>query len=153
MTCWALCHNGIRNKRPPAATNEKALKTLIHKSDASTGTEATVFYRIKARGTDGQTFLSKVITIQTDFAEGALDIGPVPAIGHVTLRWPSTGINKLQVTVFDVTGHAVLGRQYQLKTGLNELRLTDLQSLPNGVYFVKASDGAHYRNGKLVIHN
>ncbi len=122
-------------------------------SEASTGTEATVFYRIKARGTNGQTFLSKVITIQTGFSEGALEIGPVPAIGHVTLRWPSTGIYKLQVTVFDVTGHAVLSRQYQLKTGLNELRLTNLQSLPNGVYFVKASDGASYRNGKLVIHN
>ncbi|THU30243.1 T9SS type A sorting domain-containing protein [Niastella caeni] len=119
-------------------------------SDASTGTEATVFYRIKARSTNGQTFLSKVITIQTGFSEGALDIGPVPAMEHVTLRWPSTGINKLQVTMFDVTGHAVLSRQYKLKTGLNELRLTDLQSLPNGIYFVKASDGASYRNGKLV---
>jgi hypothetical protein len=122
-------------------------------SDASAGTDATVFYRIKARSTAGQTFLSKVITIQTGFSEGALEIGPVPATGHVTLRWPSTGINKLQVTVFDVTGDAVLSRQYQLKTGLNELRLTDLQSLPNGIYFVKASDGAGYRNGKLVIHN
>lgn len=122
-------------------------------SEASTGTEATVFYRIKARGTDGQTFLSKVITIQTGFSEGALAIGPVPAIGHVTLRWPSTGINKLQVTLFDVTGHAVMSRHYQLKTGLNELQLTNLQSLPNGIYFVKASDGANYRNGKLVIHN
>jgi hypothetical protein len=122
-------------------------------SDASAGTEATVFYRIKARGIDGQFFLSKIITIKTDFSEGALDISPVPAIGHSTIRWLSTGINKLQITVFDVAGHAVLTRQYQLKTGLNELLLTNLQSLPNGTYFVKASDGASYRNGKLVIHN
>jgi hypothetical protein len=85
--------------------------------------------------------------------EGALDISPVPAIGHSTIRWSSTGINKLQITLFDVTGHAVMSRQYQLKSGLNELLLTNLQSLPNGIYFVKASDGASYRNGKLVIHN
>jgi hypothetical protein len=122
-------------------------------SDASTGTEATVFYRIKARSTDGQTFLSKVITIQTGFSESALDIGPVPATGHSTIRWSSTGNNELQITVFDVTGHAVLSRQYQLKTGLNELVLSNLQSLPNGIYFVKASDGAGYRKGTLVIYH
>lgn len=122
-------------------------------SDAFAGTEGTVFYRIKAPSTDGQTFLSKVITIQTGFVEGALDISPVPAIGHSTIRWSSTGINKLQITVFDLAGHAVLSRQYRLKTGLNELVLTNLYSLPNGIYFVKASDGASYRNGKLVIHH
>jgi hypothetical protein len=122
-------------------------------SDASAGTETTAFYRIKAPGADGQTFLSKVITIQPGPTEDALDISPVPAIGHSTIRWASTGNNKLQITLFDVTGHAVLSRQYQLKTGLNELLLTNLQSLPNGIYFVKASDGASYRNGKLVIHH
>jgi hypothetical protein len=122
-------------------------------SDASAETGGAAFYRIKARRTDGQTSLSKVITIQTGFSEGALVISPVPAIDHVTLRWPSTGINKLQVTVFNVTGHDVLCRQYQLKTGLNELLLTDLQSLPNGIYFVKASDGTTSRNGKMVIRN
>ncbi|MFL5748445.1 MAG: T9SS type A sorting domain-containing protein [Niastella sp.] len=121
-------------------------------SDASASTGAAVFYRIKARGTNGQTFLSKVITIQTEIAEGALEISPVPAIGHSTIRWSSTGISKLQITVFDITGHAVLSRQYQLKAGLNELQLTNLQSLPNGIYFVKAFDGASYRNGKLVIN-
>ncbi|WP_133055328.1 T9SS type A sorting domain-containing protein [Niastella koreensis] len=120
-------------------------------SDASAGTEATVYYRIKANGTAGQTFLSKVITIQTGFTEGALDISPVPAIGHSTISWSSTGNNKLQITVFDVAGHAVLSRQYLLKKGLNELVLTNLQSLPNGIYFVKASDGVSSRNGKLVI--
>jgi hypothetical protein len=45
----------------------------------------------------------------------------------------------------------MLSRQYQLKKGLNELLLTNLQSLPGGIYFIKASDGASYRNGKLVI--
>jgi len=55
--------------------------------------------------------------------------------------------------LFDIAGHTVLSRQYRLKPGLNELLLTNLQSLPNGIYFVKASDGASYRNGKMVIHN
>jgi hypothetical protein len=123
-------------------------------SDASAGTEAIVFYRIKAPGANEQTFLSKVVTIQTGFAEGALDISPVPAIGHSTIRWSSNGNNELHITLFDVTGHAVLSRQYRLKKGLNELLVTNLETLPNGIYFIKASDGGSYRNGKLVIqHN
>ena len=120
--------------------------------DASANIEARIYYRIKAAAAGGQSYLSKVITIQTEFEEGALAISPVPAIGHVTLKWPSTGINKLQITVFNVTGHAVLSRQYQLKAGLNELQLTNLQSLPNGIYYIKASDGFSYRNGKLVMN-
>ena len=55
--------------------------------------------------------------------------------------------------MFDVAGNAVLSRQYRLKPGLNELLLTNLQNLPNGIYFVKAFDGASYRKGKLVIRN
>ena len=121
-------------------------------SDASAGTGATVFYRIKARNTAGQSLLSKVIIIQTGFAEGALDVSPVPATGHATITWASTGNNILHITLFNVAGNAVLSRQYRLKRGLNELQLTDLQHLPNGIYFVKASDGANYRNGKMIIH-
>jgi len=122
-------------------------------SDASAGAAATGFYRIKAVNADGQNIFSKVITIQPALGEDALDLSPVPATGHCTINWSSTGINKLQITVFDVAGHAVLSRQYPLKAGLNELLLTNLQCLPNGIYFVKASDGAGYRNGKMVIHN
>jgi hypothetical protein len=122
-------------------------------SDALAGTATTVFYRIKARGTAGQVFLSKVITIQNSFTEGALDISPVPATGHVTITWVSAGNNNLHITLFNVAGNALLSRQYRLKRGLNELQLTNLQNLPNGIYFVKASDGASYRNGKMVIHN
>ena len=140
---------GIVNKKPDNG------ETGRYKfSDASAGTEATIFYRIKAQGAAGQKYFSKVITIQTVLAEGALDIGPVPATGYSTIRWSSTGNNnKLNIILFNISGKAVLNRQYQLKKGLNELRLTDLQSLPNGIYIVKASDGASYRNGKLVIHN
>jgi len=121
-------------------------------SDASAGAEVRVFYRIKAISASGHTFYSKSITIQTGLAEGSLEISPVPAAGHSTIRWSSTGTNKLQITLFNVTGHAVLSRQYQLKAGLNEL-LLNLQSLPNGIYFVKASDGVSNQNGKLVIGN
>jgi hypothetical protein len=123
-------------------------------SDASAGAAATIFYRIKAPGAAGQNFFSKVITMQPVLDEGALDISPVPAIGYTTIRWTSTGNKKLNITLFNGAGNAVLNRQYRLKTGVNELLLTNLETLPAGIYYVKASDGVSHRNGKLVIqHN
>jgi hypothetical protein len=55
-------------------------------------------------------------------------------IGHSTIRWHSTGNNNLNITLFNEAGHAVVNRQYRLKTGLNELLLTNLETLPAGIY-------------------
>jgi hypothetical protein len=120
-------------------------------SDAAVSKEATIFYRIKAQDADGQQILSKVITMQPVLDESALDIGPVPATGYTTIKWSSAGNNKLNVTLQDVAGRTVLSRQYPLKPGINELLLTNLESLPPGIYYVNASDGATNRNGKLMI--
>jgi hypothetical protein len=140
---------GIVSKKPGNGDIRK-----YNFSDASANAATTIFYRIKATGTDGQHFFSKVITIQTDLVEGTLDLSPVPAIGYATIRWSSTCNSKLNITLFNGAGKAVLSRQYLLKKGFNELLLTNLETLPAGIYFLKAFDGISYRNGKLVIqHN
>jgi type IX secretion system substrate protein len=80
-----------------------------------------------------------------------LDISPVPVKRYTMIKWSSTTNSKLTITMFDVNGRFVLCRQYQLRKGANELLLTNLEALPAGVYFIKASDGASYRNGKIRI--
>jgi hypothetical protein len=122
-------------------------------SDASPDKEGTIFYRIKALDAAGQKMFSKVITATTLLGEGALDLNPVPADGYSIIRWVSGTKSNLTVTLFNVAGHAVMSRQYQLKSGANELRLTNLEILPAGVYVIQAVDGVRYRNGKLVIHH
>jgi len=140
---------GIIGRKPGNGEISRYTFTAI-----SAAEKAVVYYRVIAEEATGQKMFSKLITLKTVSAEGTLDISPVPAIGHTTIRWSSTGNNKLNITLFDLAGHAVLNRQYRLKTGMNELLLTNLQTLPAGIYIVKASDGASYRNGKLVIkHN
>jgi hypothetical protein len=99
----------------------------------------------------GQTFVSKVITMQTVLNKDILDISPAPARKYTMIKWSSAGNSKLTVTLFDVAGRFVLCRQYQLKKGVNELLLTNLETLPGGEYFIKATDGASYRNGKLRL--
>jgi hypothetical protein len=97
--------------------------------------------------------VTNVITLQSDWAEEVLSISPMSATSYATITWSSTGNNKLNITLLDVAGHAVLSRQYPLRMGVNELLLTSLETLPAGLYFVKAFDGAHHRKGKLIIHH
>lgn len=121
-------------------------------SDALAGKTAIIYYRIKAQNASGETFFSKVITIQTVLSkEEMLDISPVPAKRYTMIKWSATANSKLTISMFDVTGRFVMCRQYQLRKGVNELLLTNLEALPAGVYFIKASDGASYRKGKLRI--
>jgi hypothetical protein len=130
---------------------EKGLTGNYSFSDAMAGKDAAIYYRIKAQDATGQTFFSKVITIQPVLSKDILDISPVPTRRYTMIKWPATGNSKLTVTLFDVDGRFVLCRQNQLRNGMNELLLTNLEALSAGIYFIKASDGASYRNGKLRI--
>lgn len=113
--------------------------------------ESAIYYQIKAQDAYGETFLSKVITIQTVLSKDILEISPVPAKRYTMIKWSSTNNSKLNVTLFDVSGRFVLCRQYPVKMGENELLLTNLEALPAGIYVIKASDGTSYRKGKLRI--
>jgi hypothetical protein len=89
---------------------------------------------------------------QVTISEEVLELSPVSANMYSTITWTSTSNSQLNITLFNAAGHAVLIRQYPLRKGVNELLLTNLETLPAGIYFIKASDGASNRNGKLAIH-
>lgn len=146
QTCSPFVTTGIAGNMPK---NEIISKYSF--SEALAGKEAVKYYRTKAQDAFGQTFLSKVNTIQTVLSKDILELSPVPARRYTMIKWSSTDNSKLNVTLFDVAGRFVLCRQYPVKKGENELLLTNLEALPAGIYFIKASDGASYRNGKLRI--
>lgn len=122
-------------------------------SDAAAGNKETRCYRIIAQDTDGQKIISKIISIQTVLQEEPLEISPVPATSYSAITWLATSNIQLDITLFNAAGHAVLSRQYPLKTGVNELLLTNLETLRAGTYMVKGFDGVHHRSGKLIIHH
>jgi hypothetical protein len=113
----------------------------------------TIWAQTRVPGvTPGVSFFSKVITIQAVLSkEDMLDISPIQVKRYTMIKWPATDNRKLTITMFDANGRFVLCRQYQLRKGENELLLTNLEAQPAGVYFIKASDGVSYRNGKLRI--
>ncbi|HWK05898.1 MAG TPA: hypothetical protein VNS58_19790 [Puia sp.] len=120
--------------------------------DASALKSSTISYRVEAQNNDGSYNFSKIVQIQTD-AAAALSISPDPASASATILWLSAGNSNVLINLVDATGHLVLSRQYQLHSGTNELQLTKLANLTNGLYFVLGYDGADCRTGKLLIHH
>ena len=120
--------------------------------DASALKNSSICYRIEAQNNDGSSNFSNIVHVQTD-AAAAFSIGPDPANASATILWLSAGNSNVLINLVDATGHLVLSQQYQLHNGTNELQLTRLANLANGLYFVLGYDGADRRTGKLLIHH
>ena len=88
---------------------------------------------------------------QPAVAAGAMTISPDPAGSATTIKWFSVGNAHVVISLFDATGHIMLRRQYQVKAGITALPLTNLATLPNGLYLVMGDDGTSSKNGKLLI--
>ena len=122
-------------------------------TDTAAGEGNTLYYQVRAQDIQGHYTLSKVIAIKAATTATALSISPHPASTTVIIRWIAAGSNPVLINLFDAAGHIVLSRRYQARSGTNELTLTKLEALPNGLYLVQAYDGIHYSNGKLLIHH
>ena len=120
--------------------------------DASALKNSTIYYRVKAQNNDGSYTFSDIVHVQTVVA-ATFSIGPDPASTSATILWSSAGNSNVLIDLVDATGHLVLRQQYQLHNGTNELQLTKLANLANGIYFVLGYDGADCRTGKLLIHH
>ena len=121
--------------------------------DSSALKSSTICYRIEAQNNDGSENFSKIVQLQTTAATTALSISPDPASASATILWLSAGNSNVLINLVDATGHVVLSGQYQLHSGTNELQLTKLANLANGLYFVVGYDGADCRTGKLLIRH
>ena len=120
--------------------------------DASALKGSSIFYRVKAQNNDSSYNFSDIVHVQTE-AAAALSISPDPASASATILWLSAGNSNVLINLVDATGHLVLSRPYQLQTGTNELQLTNLANLADGLYFVLGYEGADRRTGKLLIHH
>lgn len=74
---------------------------------------------------------------------------PVPTTGKVFMEITTTGENKKNITVSDLSGRVLFSQKYGVVDGLNKLEVTLPSSLPNGVYII--SDGKQSR--KILVRH
>jgi hypothetical protein len=121
--------------------------------DVSPYKEGTLYYRIKSLDIDKRYVYSNIMVVKTTSVTAILSISPSPANESAAIVWESVSNNNIVIYLLNAAGRVVLSRQYQVKSGTNVLSVTNLETLPNGLYFIQGHDGVNIRNGKLLIRH
>jgi hypothetical protein len=121
--------------------------------DSAADRNATMYYRVKSLDVNNRYVFSNTVAVKPNAAADLLLINPSPAGRSAAIQWEAAGNSHVVICLLDVAGHVVLSRQYPLKKGANVLPVTNLETLPNGLYFIQGYDGINYKNGKLLIHH
>jgi hypothetical protein len=122
-------------------------------TDVSPYKDGTMFYRIKSLDINKRFVFSNMIVVKTTAVTAILSVSPSPASKSAAIQWESASNSNIIIYLLDVAGHVVMNRQYQVKKGTNILSVANLETLPNGLYFIQGYDGVNYRNGKLLIRH
>ncbi|RYD87421.1 MAG: T9SS type A sorting domain-containing protein, partial [Sphingobacteriales bacterium] len=113
-------------------------------------TNDTYFYRVKQVDRNGRFSHSSVIRIArgSDYPVNALSAFPNPFNDGLTLRLrkPAAVATQWQVSLLDAGGHRLLRKEVEVGLGQTEVRLSGLDAIPAGTYFlqVAGTDGARY---------
>lgn len=109
------------------------------------------FYRIAAMRKTGQPVLSDVISVRLENRQPSITLKPNPASHTATISMFSKTENKATLRILDNTGKIVMTIQAKIFKGNNNILLSDLSSLSNGVYNVQILSDDEWYNTKLVI--
>ncbi|MBL7825780.1 MAG: T9SS type A sorting domain-containing protein [Saprospiraceae bacterium] len=121
---------------------------------ASSNTQCYTF-RVNRSGTpyrtDGSTDgPEETIEIPVIFENAGFGLFPNPAMSQVTVEVPVEQESDVTVSIIDPSGKVALQQNSTLVKGENQL-VFDLNSLPNGVYFVQVRNGEIAKTRKLVV--
>lgn len=134
----------------PVKANEQ--RRFTYNDDISEIYKGVIFYRLLIKGSHAKNMMSDVIRINVTTNErSTILIKPNPASHRATIELPSTLESNALIRVMSHTGKVVITLSQKLTKGVNQITLTDLQHLPNGVYTVQVQTEGFLYNEKLVI--
>jgi Secretion system C-terminal sorting domain len=90
------------------------------------------------------------IEIPVAFENAGFGLYPNPASNLLTVEVPMENESDVTVTIFDPAGKTAIQQNRVLGKGDNQMTF-DLNSLPNGVYFVQVRNGEIAKTRKLVV--
>jgi len=121
---------------------------------AFSGTQCYTFIARRSASpyrTDGTTDgPEEVLEIPVVFENAGFGIFPNPAFSLVTIEVPMQNEADVQVSVMDPAGKVALQQNARMSKGDNQMNF-DVNSLPNGVYFVQVRTGETVKTRKLAV--
>jgi hypothetical protein len=133
-----------------AAVSPNSSETRTYRySDVSTGKQGTRYYRLRQIDVDGKEslFSPKSVTFGASALAASVKGFPNPFASEINLALQTAAAGPATVSVLDGVGRQVRSWQPTLAAGASNLVLSDLSSLPHGLYVVQVryNDGQTQR--------
>ena len=113
---------------------------------------STIYYRVRMIDLNGNTSFSKIVIISPN--NGGLPrftITPNPVRKEAQLVFESHQDANLNLTIFSSTGQVVYTLRSRMAKGTSRLIIPEVQSLPRGIYVVKAVAGDRPFTQKMIL--
>lgn len=109
-----------------------------------------LFYRLLQVDKSGHNDYSMIRTVSlSDKADANITAFPVPFTDNVTLKLDDMTAGSIDVLVYNTSGKLILRHNYTTVKGTNLLTITQLNTLPAGVYTIQCV--APYRTSSLQV--
>ncbi|HEY4150090.1 MAG TPA: T9SS type A sorting domain-containing protein [Chitinophagaceae bacterium] len=110
----------------------------------------TSYYRILQLDIDNSSFYTgvKMVSINTTVAANMQVNNPFHQSISIRLTAPASG--KLSTDLLDLTGKVLRHEESQANAGLNNITISGLSGLANGMYFIRVTSGGQQYSAKLI---
>jgi hypothetical protein len=120
--------------------------------DVNTSGDDFVYYRLKTVGENGQVTYSKVVRLFIGEKEKrTVSITPNPVRDIIGLNISSTTDETIRVSIYDFAGRQMKTVHSEIQKGKSNLKISDFQSWPGGIYSVKVLLGNNLFIKKMVL--
>jgi Secretion system C-terminal sorting domain len=139
---------GIVAYQPTGAS----INQYIYIDNNDNSVTGALYYRVKEVDESGHTVYSKVVSIRTnDGASVKLAVYPNPANGSATISFTATVQGPVSLRLIDLKGRLLWQTEYQANAGMNQLPLSAIRMLSDGIYLLEWSDGQTPETVKLIV--
>jgi hypothetical protein len=95
------------------------------------------YYRLQQVDYDGKSAYSRVLIIRNDIGTTVMNISPNPIVSFVNISLTLEKDEAIKIHFYDQMGRQVKQYNVQGNKGLNTFSISDLNSLPDGIYTVE----------------
>jgi hypothetical protein len=125
--------------------------SFIDKNGISTA--GTLYYRVKEIEWSNASDYSRIVSVSTDAQTTRLSVYPNPVNHSATISFTLTAQGTISLKLVDLKGALLWQTEYHALTGQNELPLTAISNLPDGLYFLQYNDGLKPQIIKLLVNH
>lgn len=152
---WVERSDGAANRFAPQffvpVQHNGTTATMVYRQPDANSFNGRSYYRIKQVDADGRYMYSNIAVVTGMAGLNTLQVFPVPAVNQATIRLPGALKNagQARLVLNNAQGNEVMN--VYLPVINNEIKVTQLNRLPPGVYMVTVWVNQQSLNGRMIV--